>query len=78
MRRFKIQTGDMGPPLAGGRCLSYFTFSIKLFLRNPGMPLKYKQYCDWWEVNQSGTNFTIPTTSFSHVFCTNDVIFRTL
>ena len=40
----------MGPPLVGPqlsvneisnilRCLSYLTFSIKRFLRNPGMPL---------------------------------------
>ena len=26
------------------------------------------QQCAWWKVNQSGTNVTIPTTSFSRFF----------
>ena len=40
-------------------------FYLEHFLINSGMPLKYKQLLDWWQVNQSGQMLQFQL----HLFC---------
>ena len=46
------------------------TVNIENFLTNSGMPLQYKQYCNWWEVNQLGQMLQFPQHLFSAFFFT--------